>query len=135
MASIESVKGSNAIPPLNGPQPGIVAATRSEAPATAPSGNAVSGVTPVGNASPADRQVQAAELQQSANKVQQLLTKAAPNLTFSVDQDSGRTIIKIVDPATNEVLRQIPAEEILRMDKNIDQMIQRYKGLLIDRQG
>ena len=63
-----------------------------------------------------------------------MLIKAAPNLTFSVDKDSGRTVIKVVDPATHEVLRQIPAEEILRMDKNLDQMIERLKGLLIDRQ-
>ena len=79
--------------------------------------------------------VQTQDIRQSADKVQQMLTKAAPNLTFAVDSDSGRTVIKIVDPATHEILRQIPAEEILRMDKNLDQMMQRLKGLLIDRQG
>ena len=142
MAGINSVNGINAVAAVNGSQPdratpakssdgaadvvvrGADRAAASESPAPA-----------AGNLSAAERRAQEVEVQQSAGKVQQLLAKAAPNLTFSVDQDSGRTVIKIVDPVTKEVLRQIPAEEILRMDKNIDQMIQRYKGLLIDRQG
>ena len=86
-------------------------------------------------ASAADKEAQAVAVQQSASNVQQMLAKAAPNLTFTVDKESGRTLIKVIDPATGELLRQIPAEEILRMDKNLDKMIARLKGLLIDRQG
>lgn len=128
MAGINGISGGIVIQAANGPQPG--AATRANAPAPS-----VGNAGPVAKPSVADKPVGAQEMQQSADKVQQMLAKAAPNLTFSVDRDSGRTVIKIVDPATHEVLRQIPAEEILRMDKNLDQMIARLKGLLIDRQG
>ena len=36
-------------------------------------------------------------------------------LRFSVDRDTGRPLIRIVDRATNEVLNQIPPEDILHM--------------------
>jgi flagellar protein FlaG len=36
-------------------------------------------------------------------------------LQFSIDEDTGRTIIKVVDSETNEVIRQIPSEEIMNL--------------------
>ncbi len=32
-------------------------------------------------------------------------------LQFEVDSDSGETVVKVVDPETDEVVRQIPSEE------------------------
>jgi len=37
------------------------------------------------------------------------------NLQFSVDDDSGDTVIKVIDSETDEVVRQIPSEEIMRL--------------------
>ena len=129
MAGIENVGGMG-IQALSGAAP----SARADAPPVAPVAEASSApkqpVVPTNTA----RQPQDQEVLQSAGKVQQMLARAAPNLTVSVDQDSGRTVIKVVDPTTHEVLKQIPAEEILRMDKNLDQMIARLKGLLVDRQ-
>jgi len=34
-------------------------------------------------------------------------------IEFSIDQDSGRTVIKVMDLATSEVIRQMPNEEAL----------------------
>lgn len=34
-------------------------------------------------------------------------------LQFSVDEESGETIVKVVDTETKEVIRQIPSEELL----------------------
>ena len=116
MVGINNIIGSVPVPPAGNPQPG--APVRGEAAAQPPASNA-----------------SAAELQNSADKVQQMLSKAAPYLNFSVDKGSGRTVIKVVDPATNEVLRQFPNEEILRMGKSLDQMMEQLKGLLIDRHG
>src|SRR5437016_2994263 len=35
------------------------------------------------------------------------------DLQFSIDENSGQTVIKVIDPETKEVIRQIPAEETL----------------------
>ena len=42
------------------------------------------------------------------------------DLLFSVDKDSDRLVVKVVDSETQEVIRQIPSEEMLRIAKNLD---------------
>lgn len=125
MAGIDSISGTTPVQAAKSALPGPVA--RADAPSPAAGAGVAQGPTA------ADRQGRELALQQSAGKVRQMLATAAPDLHFSVDKDSGRTVIRVIDPATHEVLRQIPAEEILRMSKNLDEMIARLKGLLIDR--
>jgi hypothetical protein len=50
------------------------------------------------------------------------------NLEFSVDEGSGKTVVKLVDTETNTVLRQYPTKEALAIAKDID----RFQGLLIN---
>jgi flagellar hook-associated protein 2 len=49
-------------------------------------------------------------------------------LNFSVDQETDKTVIKIVDSASGEVIRQIPAEDALRLASRISKLL----GLLVD---
>ena len=42
-------------------------------------------------------------------------------LTFSLDRQSRRPIIKIVNRETNEVVQQIPNEQVLRLAENLKQ--------------
>lgn len=50
-------------------------------------------------------------------------------LTFSQDEDTGRTVISIVDNKTGDVIRQIPPDEILTLKKKMGEI----QGLLLDR--
>lgn len=49
-------------------------------------------------------------------------------ISFTVDKDTGDTIIQILDRETNEVIRQIPPNEMLRLAARLSEII----GLLID---
>ena len=40
-------------------------------------------------------------------------------LQFSVDENSGRTVIKVLDAETKEVIRQIPAEEVISLSRTL----------------
>jgi len=42
------------------------------------------------------------------------------DLQFSIDEQSGRTVIKVIDAETKQMIRQIPAEEILALARNLD---------------
>lgn len=42
------------------------------------------------------------------------------DLHFSVDKDSGRIVVKVLDSETKEVIRTIPPEETLRMAEHLD---------------
>ena len=51
----------------------------------------------------------------------------ASMVEFSLDADSGRIVVKIIDSATQEVVRQIPMEEMLALAKALD----KFQGLLL----
>ena len=42
-------------------------------------------------------------------------------LQFSVDDDSGRMVIKVLDSTTQEVIRQIPGEEALKFARMLNE--------------
>jgi flagellar protein FlaG len=50
-------------------------------------------------------------------------------LEFSVDSDTKRTVVKVVDQSTKEVLRQIPTPEALEIAKSLESKAS--TGLLI----
>jgi flagellar protein FlaG len=52
-------------------------------------------------------------------------------LTYEVNQDTGNVIVKIVDRITEEVIREIPPEEMQRLGRAIDALV----GGLLDRRG
>lgn len=48
-------------------------------------------------------------------------------LRFSVDRDSGQTIIKVIDSKSQQVVRQIPPDDIVGMAEQLDG----HSGLLM----
>lgn len=50
------------------------------------------------------------------------------SLNFSVDNDTGKTIVKVMDLETKKVLKQIPSEDMVAMAKAVDKL----KGLLVN---
>jgi len=51
-------------------------------------------------------------------------------LEFSVDSDTKRTVVKVIDQTTKEVLRQIPSPEALEIAKSLESKSSN-SGLLI----
>lgn len=52
---------------------------------------------------------------------------AAQNVQFSIDHDSGKTVVKVVDTQTQEVLRQIPNADALSLSRSLGKL----QGMLI----
>ena len=45
------------------------------------------------------------------------------NLEFNIDEDNGRTVVKVTDAKTDELIRQIPNEEALHIAKQLDDQL------------
>ena len=45
------------------------------------------------------------------------------DLVFTVDEVSGRDIVTIMDTKSNEVIRQIPSEEMLQLARNLNEQL------------
>ncbi|MGD8644782.1 MAG: flagellar protein FlaG [Chromatiales bacterium] len=56
-------------------------------------------------------------------------------MEFSVDEASKRTVIRVMDSQTKEVIRQIPAETVLAMARMIQlDEVDAIKGLLLEQE-
>ena len=58
-------------------------------------------------------------LEQAIRQIQDYLSEANRQLHFEVDDASGRTIVRVVNPESGEVVRQIPSEEVLQLSAAI----------------
>ncbi|QSI75311.1 flagellar protein FlaG [Niveibacterium microcysteis] len=70
----------------------------------------------------AQKQPDREAVERAMQEVKKAVDPMARNLQFSIDEDTGRTIVRIVDTATKEVIRQIPSEEVLAIAKALDRM-------------
>ena len=66
-------------------------------------------------------------LEELVNRLNEFVTASERNINFSIDKDTGKTVVKLTDK-DNNVLRQIPSEEVLRLIKNLET----NKGMIIE---
>lgn len=74
-------------------------------------------------------QISSEQVKQAMEKIRAAVAPTSQGLQFSMDESSGRTVIKVVDSSTQEVIRQIPSEEALKMAQELERM----QGLLLNR--
>ena len=65
------------------------------------------------------KEVSEAELNQAVKQLNDFAQDIQRDLEFSVDDDTGRTVIRVYDSKTDELIRQIPNEEVLELAKNL----------------
>lgn len=75
----------------------------------------------------ANRTTLPTDIRNAVEKVKEFVSPVASDIQFSIDEDTGTTVVKIIDRTTDEVIRQIPSEEMLDIAKALD----RLQGLLI----
>lgn len=71
-----------------------------------------------------------AEISAALDDVRNAIQPVASELSFSLDEDSGRMLLRIIDRETDEVIRQIPSEELVRIAKALD----KFQGLFLDKE-
>ncbi|GMQ89598.1 MAG: hypothetical protein BMS9Abin09_1102 [Gammaproteobacteria bacterium] len=110
--ALESVQlqGSQPTPSTDGPEVATTDARRKE---LAASGQ----LLPPGSA---DEVADTEQVTSAVSKISDFVQNFQRDLQFSVDQASGRTVIKVVDSETEQVIRQIPSEETLRIAEQLD---------------
>ncbi|WP_306590696.1 flagellar protein FlaG [Geothrix sp. 21YS21S-4] len=76
-------------------------------------------------------------LKAAARSVEDFVKQAPSDLKFMVDEGTGQYYFKIVDPNTQETIRQVPSEEILAMARRLQQLNdpKGATGVIVDAQG
>ncbi len=91
----------NQAPPVN-PVQGTVSAKPSVQSAD------VSTVTPV-------EQPKRAELEKAVTEIRDFVQSTKRNLDFSIDDSTGRVVVKVIATESGEVIRQLPSEAALKL--------------------
>lgn len=59
-------------------------------------------------------------LERLVERISQQISIERRSLSFTVNDELGRTIVKVIDRETDEVIRQIPSEELVRFAEAIN---------------
>lgn len=71
------------------------------------------------------------QIQQAVSEIKQNIESKAPSsLAFSIDDTTGKTVIRVTDVSTGETIRQIPSEELLAISRSLSQS----QGMLLRQQ-
>jgi len=68
------------------------------------------------------------KLEDTIEELNQRMQAWSTGLKFSVDEDSKRVVVSIVDTATGDVIRTVPSDAVLKVAKMIVQM----QGQIVD---
>lgn len=72
------------------------------------------------------------QLAQAVKEINDHLQLVRRNLEFSVDKDTRRIVVKVIDAETGEVVRQIPPDAVLELAKFLRE--REGKGLFLAQQ-
>ncbi|OIQ85407.1 flagellar protein FlaG [mine drainage metagenome] len=82
---------------------------------------------PTQASSPVPAKIDTAAVQESAGKINNFMEQVGSTVKFSVDAKTGMRVVSVVDTQTNDVIRQMPSQEMLNIAKALDKL----QGLLI----
>ena len=68
------------------------------------------------------------EISETVEEMNSFLQEMKRNLSFSVDEDLGQNVITVKDTENDEVIRQIPSEDLMVLRKKMDDVA----GILFD---
>jgi len=58
----------------------------------------------------------------AAEDIQNFVNDMGRNLNFSIDETTGYNVVRVVNPETNELIRQLPSEELLKIARNMKEL-------------
>lgn len=61
----------------------------------------------------------AEKVKSAVSEIEKFMTSTRRNLEFSMDEESGKIVVKVIASETGEVIRQLPSEEALRIANSL----------------
>jgi flagellar protein FlaG len=58
----------------------------------------------------------------AAAQLQEFVSSMGRNLNFSIDETTGYNVVRVVNPDTGELIRQLPSEELLKISRDFQRL-------------
>lgn len=68
------------------------------------------------------------DLEDTLKHLNSMMEQMRTNIVFSIDEESSKVVIKVINSLTEEVIRQIPPDEVLRIASHISKLM----GIFVD---
>ncbi|WP_160106524.1 flagellar protein FlaG [Pseudomonas izuensis] len=65
-------------------------------------------------------QVEQEKLKMAVQEIEKFVQSVKRNLEFSIDEPSGKVVVKVIASESGEVIRQIPNEEVLKLANSLN---------------
>jgi flagellar protein FlaG len=62
------------------------------------------------------------------NELNDAILGVRRELRFSIDEDSGRAVVQVLDSETGEMIRQLPSDEVLAVSRHIREVLDASKS-------
>lgn len=66
------------------------------------------------------------ELEDVVKEINNVMASVQRDISFSIDENSGRRVISVYEKGTDKLIRQLPSKEALKLLDNLEQL----KGIL-----
>ena len=81
----------------------------------------VAAVQPVADSeSKKDIKAEQEQLKMAVQEIEKFVQSVKRNLEFSIDEPSGKVVVKVIAGDSGEVVRQIPNEEVLKLANSLN---------------
>lgn len=75
-----------------------------------------------------DPELEAQAIQEAADQIGQFLNVINSDLNIAVDRDVNKTVVKVINRTNDEVIRQIPSEEVLALMRRMSEIANQSAG-------
>ena len=58
----------------------------------------------------------------AAAQLQEFVSSMGRNLNFSIDESTGYNVVRVINPDTGELIRQLPSEELLKISRDFQRL-------------
>jgi len=80
------------------------------------------GTRSVTAASKPDKAMEREQIEDAVASIQEFVQSVRRSINFSVEDGSGRVVVKVTDAESGNVIRQIPSEEALKLAENLSEV-------------
>ncbi|QKE63056.1 flagellar protein FlaG [Aquipseudomonas campi] len=62
------------------------------------------------------------QVETAVSTIQEFVQSARRNINFSLEDGSGRVVVKVTDATSGDIIRQIPSEEALQLAESLEEV-------------
>jgi flagellar protein FlaG len=77
--------------------------------------------------------VSTADMKTAVEQMKDFAQVMSRQLQFSVDDDSGKTVVRVLDKDSGDVIRQIPSEEVLSLARHMRELMEAESAKVVSK--